>query len=57
MEKIKKSEDEWKKELTEEQYYVCRQKGTERAFTAERQASAAYLAVSLGTLVCSAANS
>ena len=33
MEKLKKSEDEWKKELTDEQYYVCRQKGTERAFT------------------------
>jgi len=33
MEKIKKSESEWKKELTDEQYYVCRQKGTERAFT------------------------
>jgi peptide-methionine (R)-S-oxide reductase len=33
MEKIKKSEDEWKKELTDEQYHVCRQKGTERAFT------------------------
>jgi peptide-methionine (R)-S-oxide reductase len=33
MEKIKKNEDQWKNELTAEQYSICRQKGTERAFT------------------------
>jgi peptide-methionine (R)-S-oxide reductase len=30
---IRKSEEEWRKELTPEQYEVCRLKGTERAFT------------------------
>ena len=33
MEKIEKSENEWKKLLTPEQYTVTRKKGTERAFT------------------------
>jgi len=33
--KVTKSDDEWKKELTEEQFYVARKKGTERAFTGQ----------------------
>jgi peptide-methionine (R)-S-oxide reductase len=33
--KIKKNSEEWKKELTPEQYQVCREKGTERAFTGQ----------------------
>jgi peptide-methionine (R)-S-oxide reductase len=30
---MEKSEEEWKKELTEDQYHILREKGTERPFT------------------------
>ena len=33
MEKIVKTEEEWKKQLTPEQYHVTRKHGTERAFS------------------------
>lgn len=34
-EKVRKSEQEWRAELTPEQYRIMREKGTERAFTGE----------------------
>ncbi|EKR98237.1 methionine-R-sulfoxide reductase [Leptospira mayottensis 200901122] len=46
---INKSEDEWKKELTPEQYKILRQKGTEMAFTGDL-----YKNHDKGTYVCAA---
>lgn len=33
MEKIQKTDEEWRKQLTPEQYHITRQKGTEPAFS------------------------
>ena len=33
MDKIRKNDDEWKKQLSDEQFEVARKKGTERAFS------------------------
>ncbi|MBC8647143.1 MAG: peptide-methionine (R)-S-oxide reductase MsrB [Thermoanaerobaculia bacterium] len=45
--KVKKTDAEWKKILTPEQYHVTREKGTERAFTGEYDKTKAP-----GTYVC-----
>jgi peptide-methionine (R)-S-oxide reductase len=48
-EKIIKTEEEWRRELTPEQYHVLREKGTERPFTGEYEYTSAA-----GTYRCAA---
>jgi peptide-methionine (R)-S-oxide reductase len=50
-EKIRKPDDEWRRELTPEQFYILRQKGTERAFTgayAHAKTPGVYLCAACG---------
>ena len=51
-EKIQKTDEEWQRELTTEQYRVTREKGTERAFTGEywdHKGEGVYRCVGCGT--------
>ena len=51
MEKVQKTEEEWRAELTPEQYEVVRNKGTEAPFTSElndNKASGTYKCVACG---------
>jgi peptide-methionine (R)-S-oxide reductase len=47
--KIQKTDEEWRQELTPEQYQVLREKGTERPFTGEY-----YQTKTPGTYLCAA---
>lgn len=49
--KIHKTDEEWRRELTPEQYHILREKGTERAFTGEyahTQTPGTYLCAGCG---------
>src|SRR5689334_17409271 len=48
-EKVTKTEEEWRRELTPEQYHILREKGTERAFTGKY-----YNNKEEGTYLCAA---
>jgi peptide-methionine (R)-S-oxide reductase len=56
VEKVQKSEREWREQLTPEQFYITRKKGTEPAFTGafwDHKEEGSYRCVACGTLLFS----
>lgn len=56
VQKVDKSDEQWREELTPEQYYVARQKGTEPAFTGEywdHKGKGVYRCVACGAVLYS----
>ncbi len=54
VERIHKTDAEWQKQLTPEQFYVARKKGTERAFTGkywDNHADGLYTCICCGTVL------
>jgi peptide-methionine (R)-S-oxide reductase len=52
VEKVRKTEEEWRKELSPQQYRIMREKGTEQAFTGEhwdRKEEGVYSCAGCGT--------
>ena len=59
VEKVKKTEEEWKRELTPEQYEIVREKGTEAPFTSElndNKSEGTYKCVACGQPLFSSEN-
>jgi len=59
LEKLKKSEQEWREQLTPEQYEVARNKGTEAPFTSElnsNKEAGTYVCVACGQPLFSSEN-
>lgn len=59
MEKVKKTEEQWRNELTPEQYEIVRKKGTEAPFTSdlnENKAEGTYRCAACGQPVFSSEN-
>lgn len=59
MEKVKKTDAEWRKSLTPEQFEVCRKKGTERSFSGQYDGckeSGDYVCVCCGQALFTSSN-